>query len=73
MDGVTVMVVAIHEEGLEIQATFNDDERRHLDRAHTFYVGYEQEEFGEEAREIRTLAQDLAYEVLHGYNRQPRP
>lgn len=73
MDGVNVVLVAIHEDGMEIQASFADDERRHLDRAHTFYVGFEQEEFGESAKEIRALAQDLAYELLHGYNRQPRP
>lgn len=71
-DGVEVQAVELFEGGMALTFHFPLEARRNLDRQHTIFVGYDQENFGAQAMEVRQLLEDLAFEVHHGYRTQPK-
>lgn len=72
LEETTVHAVAFHPHGVEMNVSFAADERKNLDRAHTFFVAYEHEEYGQDARDAFEAIRDLAWELTHNYQRQPR-
>lgn len=71
-DGAQVIGVEVFENGIAVSATFPVEDRAHLTRTHQWFLGFDQEGYGSDAREIVSLLEDLAFDLLHNYARQPK-
>lgn len=71
-DDANVLSLRFESGGIEVTVEFPGDTRKNLGRLHTFFVGYEHEEYGQQAKDLLTAATELAEEVESGYARQPR-
>lgn len=72
-DGAQIIGISFPESGtVGLEVSFPVEDRAYLSRVHTFYIGSKQEEFGAQVLELQQLAEELAFEVLHGYSRQPK-
>lgn len=67
-----VLSVDFGQEGLAMTVQYPQDERQMLDRMHTFQVGFEHPNFGEQVQEVERLLRELAQEVNYGYYKQPK-
>jgi hypothetical protein len=71
-DGVRVLSVEVHENGIALAASFPTDDRAHLSKVHQWYLGFDQVGYGADARDIVSQLEDLAFDLLHNHARQPR-
>lgn len=71
LEGPRALSLVLGEDGMEITGEFAGEERKGLMRAHTFFIAYDQEVFGQPSAEIQRLSTELLLEVAAQYKQQP--
>lgn len=71
-EGPRALSLVLGDQGIELMGEFAGEERKGLMRAHTLFISHDHEVFGQQAKEIARLSEELLLEVVAQYNQQPQ-
>lgn len=70
--GVKVLGVSVNDEGVELLVASDAERRVGLGVAHSYFVEFRGERFGERAKDILQDLEELAEDVHLGWKREPK-
>jgi hypothetical protein len=69
---VKILAVQITDSGMELVVAAESERRKGLGVAHSYFVDFAGERFGQQARDILDEIEDLAERVHVGWKREPK-
>ena len=69
---VNVLGVTVNDGGIELIVTSDAEARKGIGVAHSYFVEFRGERFGQRARDVLTELEELAYDVHVGWKREPK-
>ncbi len=71
-DDVSVINISVNDEGIEFLVHSTAEERKGISVAHSYFVEFSGETFGQRARDLLEEISDLAEDIHFGWKRAPK-